>query len=643
MTDPRERPSHEGVESTGAKAPRYDLGVLFVHGIGDQQQGATLLQFGDPVIDTLRRWYMGQTRQGVDVMRAVESVLLPARNFSTDPAHSIVEFNVEGECRRWLLAEDWWGDQVVVPNAREFMTWILTRGSWVVLLHLVEPLIDNGKPGRFTRFTWGVLTSRRAPCRLRTWLRKARVHRPRQVKGMRTLFGRLWVLMPWTVLALLLQVPLLVGYILTLVPIPSLSRWVTAAVRRFTTVLGDSFVLAKLESQRGAILTHLSKSLAYMHRHCAAVAVVAHSQGTAVACEVLRTHRTLRPRLLVTFGAGIAKLDQLYLAEADRRLSLTLAGFAPVTAAAGVCLGLIGVWLDAAPYLALSALAGVSWLLVTGRVLWDIVGSRGDLHHHYLQSSAAVPLAPGPAGRTGIRLADQWVDVRASRDPVPTTSLQKTFERYLGLVHDGFNDDGLPIQNRRSFFFDHTTYFGNFAEFVLPLCRLLAVYGDTPLPMPGRTINEALLAHHRRMVALLPWSFWITLLAVPLAAVLFWPVFEQWGTAVWVSLEGHWKPDWAKTAVSWIRSAGTVLAIPVMPAQWRGALAVTLGMVATLLYRPVFGEIWEWWNLQSMESSVQRGLVFSGWRSLGPLLWLTFLAFIPTLVLALMLWRATHA
>ncbi len=578
---------------------RYDLGILFVHGIGDHQQGSTLLQFGEPVIETFRRWYMGQSGLGVDAVRIVESVLLPAKNFSTDPAHSIVEFDLNGERKRWLLAEDWWGDQVVVPDSREFMTWMLTRGSWVVLLHLVERLIDS------PRRNW-------------LWRMLARALTPPL----------------WTVTALALQVPLLGAYLLTLVPIPSVSRWVTILVRSLTSVLGDSFVLVKLESQRSAILTHFIKSLEFVQTRSELVAVVAHSQGTAVVCDVLRTTPTLRPRLLVTFGSGVAKLDQLYLAEASRRLSLTLAGFAPAVAAAFAALVMLPLPIDFAPWLALTVTAAATWMGLTAYVLRHIVASRGDLDRHYLHSTAA-PAPPATAGRSpGVRLADHWVDFYATCDPVPSASLRRTFSSYVGLLF------AMEVQNRRSYFSDHTSYFGNFAQFVLPLCRHLAVYGGTSQPLPeGGIADKALTRHHLRMVRLFQWSFWITLLAVPVSAPFFWPVFERWGGTIWSWLDWRWVPDWASALASWLWPASVSASIPLTAPQWNGVLAAALGIVATLLYRPVFGGIWEWWNLQSMESSVQYDRVLTGIRSFAQLVWLALVASIPLLTLWLLLAR----
>lgn len=310
------------------KTKPYELGVLFVHGIGEQQQGSTLLQFGEPIIETLRRWYMRQTGQGVDCVRLTDSVLLPAKNFSATPAHSVVEFDLRGINRKWLVAEDWWGDQVVVPESTEFLSWLMTRGSWVALLHSMERLTDDPFTQSEIEFYKKLVMSKFSPIRLRKWF--ADPKNQALANGMLSLYSKPWVLARWMLIALALQIPLTIAYLVTLLPIPGISKWVTTAVRKLASVLGDSFVLVKLESQRAAILTHFEQSLRYLDLECEYVAVLAHSQGTAVVCDVLRTKPGLRPDLLVTFGSGVAKLDQLYLAEAGRRLSLTLAGFIPV-------------------------------------------------------------------------------------------------------------------------------------------------------------------------------------------------------------------------------------------------------------------------------------------------------------------------
>jgi hypothetical protein len=42
--------------SDDGERQRYDLGVLFVHGIGQQARGQTLTAWADPVIRWLRAW-----------------------------------------------------------------------------------------------------------------------------------------------------------------------------------------------------------------------------------------------------------------------------------------------------------------------------------------------------------------------------------------------------------------------------------------------------------------------------------------------------------------------------------------------------------------------------------------------------------
>ena len=43
-----------------------DLGILLVHGIGDQREGETLLAFGEPIIDYLRRIITRSQRRWLD-------------------------------------------------------------------------------------------------------------------------------------------------------------------------------------------------------------------------------------------------------------------------------------------------------------------------------------------------------------------------------------------------------------------------------------------------------------------------------------------------------------------------------------------------------------------------------------------------
>ena len=40
--------------------------------------------------------------------------------------------------QRWLMVEAWWGEQVIAPRPLALIGWLMTRGPWVALLHIVE-------------------------------------------------------------------------------------------------------------------------------------------------------------------------------------------------------------------------------------------------------------------------------------------------------------------------------------------------------------------------------------------------------------------------------------------------------------------------------------------------------------------------
>src|SRR5207249_4006489 len=55
------------VGEPAAPTKEYDLGVVFVHGIGSQVQGGTLMQFGEPLFRWLFRWFGDGTDPAGDV------------------------------------------------------------------------------------------------------------------------------------------------------------------------------------------------------------------------------------------------------------------------------------------------------------------------------------------------------------------------------------------------------------------------------------------------------------------------------------------------------------------------------------------------------------------------------------------------
>src|SRR5687768_15641472 len=94
----------------------YRLGILFVHGMGQQERGDTITQMGDALTEWLRRW-LGNDRFSLQdaTLRGPEATA----SGTTSPAASgranatVVLTRKKDDPEpgdQWLLAESWWAD-----------------------------------------------------------------------------------------------------------------------------------------------------------------------------------------------------------------------------------------------------------------------------------------------------------------------------------------------------------------------------------------------------------------------------------------------------------------------------------------------------------------------------------------------------
>lgn len=274
----------------------HRLGILFVHGIGEQREGDTLVAFGEPLIEWIREWIAGHgrlhfrepmqqkfrdllARSGVpsDGVEVVDAELFPSRRQSTDPPHLIAEVRIKNAQRderqqrqRWLLAECWWGEQVQTPPVFALLGWLFSRGPWVALAHFAER-------------AWRFVNPKRANDDTSL---KSRV--------LRLIDKTRWRHIIWPVNALLfllaslmLQLLLVVAAVFALIPIPVVRRYVSMVLQVATSILGDSYGLVAIDAQRSAILTRFRDTVEWLRPKCAKTVIVAHSQGAAVVHEAI--------------------------------------------------------------------------------------------------------------------------------------------------------------------------------------------------------------------------------------------------------------------------------------------------------------------------------------------------------------------
>lgn len=98
------------------ESPPYGLGVLFVHGIGEPQPGATLAEMGGPLVRWVHEWIGGSPNIEDVVTPSVDAVPIAYAKFAdvtfdnADGPVGYAEVDVErrGVATRWLLAESRW-------------------------------------------------------------------------------------------------------------------------------------------------------------------------------------------------------------------------------------------------------------------------------------------------------------------------------------------------------------------------------------------------------------------------------------------------------------------------------------------------------------------------------------------------------
>ncbi|MDP9176775.1 MAG: hypothetical protein M3O61_03760 [Gemmatimonadota bacterium] len=462
----------------------YDLGVLFVHGIGDQPRASTLVDFGTP----LSEWLSERAKQVDGSMVVSSACLTPGDN---EPASAELSFEGNGSRRRWLVAEAWWAESFAMRPFPEVARWTLSVVPWTFGSHF--------------------------GCRLQRVLR-ARRH------GWR---GRLiWLArVSWALIALLFGVGLslvvlvlLSGLLLLgLIPWERLRTAIRRMQVRMAATIGDSFILVSRPIEGAAILSRFSRDLEYLIARCRRVAVVAHSQGGAVAVLSLDACPIERVNLLITFGSGLRKLEEITkLRQAltvQRGAALTVAALATVTVAAALLVRMVVERRDLASgdVLIFAGFATVGMaLLIAG--ISDFV-SRPDLPR--LQELAR-------------RFHDRgitWNDLYASADPVPNGPLHDD---------DAVLPDSIEVVNGASMLSDHTGYWRNRDEFVTLVSEALLKFDDPPIMPLLEPATIAYLRRRRRVrVMMLRLIIWVAAASI---AALFVQYRDDWAaTLAWIA------------------------------------------------------------------------------------------------------------
>jgi hypothetical protein len=478
--------------NTSPSGPRYHVGVLLVHGMGEQPEGDTLLAFGEPIVRWLRRWFASSPAHPDQLaIEEVRTSLHPARELRAEPAHAELKVRALDNCgqpveQRWLMAESWWGGDVQRPPFSKLAFWMLTIGAWVVFSHF-------GKHRRF-----GTIGG-----------------------DARAILVSLFVSLP---VALVFQAMVLALSILAALPIPALRKSLSAFLLAMTGVLGDAYVLLENPLQRAAIAERARRSLRWLADDCAAVIVLAHSQGAAVAHDALRQAAPKNVKALLTFGSGLEKLTQIQAAQRTGAAG-GMAVAAPLLA------GLLALLTPAATHFRDDVAQGVlDWrglfwmglILIATFAVGAFAALYGTMRNYWVaHAHQENEKLFGPLGALIER--KHWVDVFSTCDVVPNGALYRP-ESSPGPY-------SVEIVNRRALLDDHTTYWDNNAEFLPLVANMLGgVAGLRIIEPVDHSAMNAAVDRYRRCVRWLQINRWAVGAALMAAATLFLPdQLRRWG------------------------------------------------------------------------------------------------------------------
>ncbi|MBX3733759.1 MAG: hypothetical protein KF791_14335 [Verrucomicrobiae bacterium] len=476
-------------------AKLHRLGVLFVHGIGEQLRGETLRAVVDPVVKSLDLWLHGAARcraeaVGTDAAQAwaaampdrIGSLATSARireqalemawsgEWSTarlsaaqkaavlagpfwsggatlsdavapedadGPPHSVLHLHTVGEHYdvhegTALLAECWWARSFVPAGP-----WALTGWTFRVL-----PLAVGMHFGDIVRRHFSQAAD--APV--------GRLRRAWHAAAALLALVALLIAVPLT---LPIQGLLMAIALLALVPISAVRDLARSLQSSMVGALGDSYLLVASPVSRAMIVGRCTRNLEWLCDRCDTVLLVAHSQGCAVSYLALTSSLPAELREVTWIGSGLRKLEVLRSAERDD--TIVTAGWMVATM----------------PFVLWSQITaiqenGLSWgnvivtLLAVGFYLYGIVRLvlilRVGATAAWFQSWQTL----------GVRLSE----IYATHDPVPHGPLfDQTTARHGELPSQ-------PVNNQASWVSDHTAYWRNTEQVVLPLgLRIAAALG----------------------------------------------------------------------------------------------------------------------------------------------------------------------
>jgi len=465
----------------------HSLGVVLVHGIGEQESGDTLVEVGDAMCDWL-------DRRGIDAEPGKVSLMPDDRVGDT----AYAELTGTG----WLMVEARWARTFGAPGPSGVLFWAFKVLPHTLATHLTKnALLDFARFGPFVA-----------------------------------------IVVTLKVLAGVILAPLVLGVVglalvLGLLPFDLTQRLSVVIQRVLSSVVGDSFVLLSSPMRRAAILTKVREAIEATAKRCDNIVVIAHSQGAAIAHTVLNKWAPGNLDTLITYGSGLDKLTRIErrskgnTQEPGQRAVLYVVGLLVLTlilATAYLERGNIFRVVGACTLFSVSLAELASTLVVWSRRALDQFGGRSAMIRAIVVSAVTLFLG-------AYLLAEPWVDAKlrvtlltlgmtfvltqlwnqgfmvAFPDSEPLDDFsERSFSWYdIYSTHDPVSNgkmqlhepsESIEVTNRGSVLTDHTAYWENSDEFVTHVMKVLSDHPSVKSLLPGRHFDKLDEIKRRRSV-----------------------------------------------------------------------------------------------------------------------------------------------
>lgn len=528
------------VAVTGLPRDDADLGavaVVFVHGIGQQLQGQTLLAWAEPMARVADR--IGREEGGGGV-RIVESTLR-----GDGPSECILETGsaAAGTQRRLILSEARWADAFLAMSAEETSGWA-RRFALGATLRVARHLLRLTRPALASAFKLVELAVPPTTVMDSTYL--VRLAALTAVSGV--VLIRVAVI-GVAVLALSVIAPVMLvlgfgGLALLVVArrLPVVGGRVAGLITALTSSVGDAGAWTtrplRAAAMRGVVRAEVCRARTRVGV-AGRVMVVAHSQGAAVAFDTLfgdDDPLASDVNVVATIGAGVSLLGAPRFQSTEPR-------FTPVSAWASMSprprwVNIWGMWdpVSAGPIGDTSLAARDRWreCFVVANTQ-KVAKNRADeaLRSRRIRRAKMIGLVDSGIGESLVAAGmdadaiDREFERRGLTDPPdpiePPSVALPTADITRGPSPTKLwpGPEEWPVHNEASLLTDHTTYVRNVVEVVEPLTRIALDIPEADVTLPStnfarisvRSVKELGLS---RMLA----ALCAVLLVAPVAQLL---------------------------------------------------------------------------------------------------------------------------